>query len=88
MKKLILLIILALISSQNSFALNSSPDEMQYKKNKALSWYQAKGDESSKEILLIKNKAIRWYQKNITVFNNEINSSKKKAFRWYEKNSK
>lgn len=95
MKKLILLLVLILISSPNSFAgLNSSPGEMKYKKDKALNWYASKannelyGNSTKEEISVHKDKAMRWYKNRIDVFSNEINSSKKKALSWYEKNSK
>ena len=94
MKKLIFLIVLILISSQSSFALNSSLGEMQYKKKKALAWYASRAnhklykDTANKEISNQKNKAFRWYQSRITASANQINSSKKKALSWYERNSK
>ena len=88
MKKITLFLILILISSQSSFALNSSQAEMKYKKQKALNWYESHGEGSSKEIALIKSKAMRWYTGVASIFSNEMNSSKKKALRWHEKNNK
>ena len=92
MKKITLLLILILISSQNSFAgLNSSQSEMKYKKQKALGWnnsnIQANNNSSPKEKQFLKNRALRCCEKHKTVFANEMNNSKKRSLRWYETNN-
>lgn len=90
MKNLIILMIFLLISCQSSFAgLNSSPDEMKYKKQKALNWYEANNKSGrNTEFSLLKDKALRWYKNSAAVFSNEINSLKNKSLRWHKANNK
>ncbi len=92
MKKLILPVIIVLISSQNSFALNSSSSEMEYKKEKALrchdDYNKLYGNTASREISFLKDKALRWYGNYVSTFTNETNSLKRKSFRWHEDNNK
>lgn len=92
MKKIFLLLIFALISTQGSYALNSSPSEMKHKKEKALKWsdsnFQSNNKESSKEKSFLKTRALRWHSKKAVAYTKEIDHSKKKALRWYERNSK
>ena len=95
MKKLILLVMLAVLVFQSivSYAVepkhlvHNSAKDIEFKKKKALGWYQDNvtdrkfyADKSNLQIAQLKNKALRWSDK-------ELKATKDKALKWYSKNS-
>lgn len=104
---LIFLFLIQLISFP-CFAYNvrylvyTSSKDIDYKKNKALKWYENNTDKKkfyfydmNKHIDWLKNRALKWYSNNhekgkfyLVHADVEREFCKKKALRWYDKNSK
>ena len=109
MKKLILTINLITLlgfnlsagAFQPKYTTHTSGKEIEYKKKKALGWYEDNvGNkkfywyDANKHISWLKDRSVRWYDDHITNgkfyfihSNHETDFCKKKALRWHDRNS-
>ena len=97
----ILLIGNPVIAVTPKYSLHTSLKDVEFKKKKALQWYQDNVDnkkfygyDAQKHIASLKNRALKWYENNITKGKfyfvhpeHELAFTKKKALRWHDRNS-
>ena len=83
------------------YLFHTSGKDIQYKKNKSLTWYEKSVNGTNlfdkginNHIAFLKQKALRWYNTNIIskpIYNKsgerEISAKKQASLTWYEKNS-
>ena len=98
---LIFVLLLGSFGFNVKYAYHTSSKDIEYKKAKALGWYDHNSTNkfifwpnAKKEVVWLKNRALRWYEYNVTDKNlyfvnpeKELSFLKSKSLKWYEKNS-